>query len=605
MTRNFHTMLFRKILCAAICAVSLFSFRIEGDAQGYTQTPVTISKDKVRGGDGKIYYSHTVLERQTLYSIAKVYGVSIDEICAANPDMKLKEEGTKKGSVIFIPVKENVSVPGSAAGNPAADKTEVKADDKPAGNKPVAEPSQAAGKPAGDSKPAAGTGNKPEKNVQDKPAQQEYKVHVVKWYEDIEDIADQYSVSVEDLMTFNGLKSKKLKKRQKIRIPLGPVTGPVVEPETEEPAEPVVTEPQQKPVVKEEEDNFSFNRKSKVNALLMMPLGASGKFNENSMDFYSGALIALEKLKKEGIDIDLSVYDVASSLPITAERLAASDFAIGPVSRDQVEKVLGMAPENTAVISPLDPRTADLVEGHPNMIQAPATTLEQYRDLLDWLRGERRAGDKVFVISEKGVAQSNGMALMNEALMESGIACSQYSYAILEGREAVNKLDGMMTKDGVNRIIINSESEAFVNDAVRNLATLIFRKFNIVLYSPSKIRSFDTIDPENLHSLKTRVSANYFVDYSSRDVSEFLLKYRALYNAEPTQFAFHGYDLTYYFIKHKSYYGRNWMERLERDVCTNLLQTDFKFVKNGNGGFTNNGIRRFVYNPDYTVTRVR
>ena len=79
-----------------------------------------------------------------------------------------------------------------------------------------------------------------------------------------------------------------------------------------------------------------------MNALLMMPLGASGKLNENSMDFYSGALIALEKLKKEGIDIDLSVYDVASSLPITAERLAASDFAIGPVSRDQVEKVLGI-----------------------------------------------------------------------------------------------------------------------------------------------------------------------------------------------------------------------------------------------------------------------
>ena len=100
----FQTMLFRKILCSAICAAGLFSFCIEGNSQAYTQTPITISKDKVRGGDGKIYYSHTVLERQTLYSIAKTYGVSIDEICAANPDMKLKEEGTKKGTVIFIPV---------------------------------------------------------------------------------------------------------------------------------------------------------------------------------------------------------------------------------------------------------------------------------------------------------------------------------------------------------------------------------------------------------------------------------------------------------------------------------------------------------------------
>ena len=118
-------MLFRKILCSAICAAGLFSFCIEGNSQAYTQTPITISKDKVRGGDGKIYYSHTVLERQTLYSIAKTYGVSIDEICAANPGMKLKEEGTKKGTVIFIPVKENAGAAVQNAGT-AVKETAVK-----------------------------------------------------------------------------------------------------------------------------------------------------------------------------------------------------------------------------------------------------------------------------------------------------------------------------------------------------------------------------------------------------------------------------------------------------------------------------------------------
>ena len=37
------------------------------DAQTYVNTPVEISKEKVRI-DGKICYSHIVLERQTLYS---------------------------------------------------------------------------------------------------------------------------------------------------------------------------------------------------------------------------------------------------------------------------------------------------------------------------------------------------------------------------------------------------------------------------------------------------------------------------------------------------------------------------------------------------------
>ena len=51
-------------------------------AQDYVSTPVTLSTEKVRMS-GKLYYSHVVLERQTLFSIAKAYGVSIEDIYAA------------------------------------------------------------------------------------------------------------------------------------------------------------------------------------------------------------------------------------------------------------------------------------------------------------------------------------------------------------------------------------------------------------------------------------------------------------------------------------------------------------------------------------------
>ena len=74
-------------------------------AQNYTQTPVTISKDKVRIG-GKVYYSHVVQERQTLFSICKAYGVTIDEVCEANPELDLRHNGTKLNSLILIPFKE-------------------------------------------------------------------------------------------------------------------------------------------------------------------------------------------------------------------------------------------------------------------------------------------------------------------------------------------------------------------------------------------------------------------------------------------------------------------------------------------------------------------
>ena len=76
-------------------------------AQEYANTPVSISKEKVRI-NGQVCYSHVVLERQTLFSISKAYNVSIDEIYRFNPT--IKETGLVKNSIIIIPVAEEETV---------------------------------------------------------------------------------------------------------------------------------------------------------------------------------------------------------------------------------------------------------------------------------------------------------------------------------------------------------------------------------------------------------------------------------------------------------------------------------------------------------------
>ena len=64
-------------------------------AQEYVSTPVEISKERVKI-NGKVCYSHIVLEKQTLYSISKAYEVSIEDIYRFNPSVR--EAGLKKNS---------------------------------------------------------------------------------------------------------------------------------------------------------------------------------------------------------------------------------------------------------------------------------------------------------------------------------------------------------------------------------------------------------------------------------------------------------------------------------------------------------------------------
>ena len=131
-------------------------------AQEYVPTPVTVSKEKVKL-NGKVYLSHVVLERQTLYSICKAYGVTEDDLYEANPS--LRETGLQKNAILLIPFRENA----------------------------VQE-------------------NSGESAVQKQTETSSYTEHTVKWYEDIEDIARRYDVTVKEIMDLNGLKSKKLNK---------------------------------------------------------------------------------------------------------------------------------------------------------------------------------------------------------------------------------------------------------------------------------------------------------------------------------------------------------------------------------------------------------
>ena len=525
-------------------------------AQNYTQTPVTISKDKVRIG-GKVYYSHVVQERQTLFSICKAYGVTIDEVCEANPELDLRHNGTKLNSLILIPFKEVSATV----------------------REETAQKEQAI----------------------EEAIQQGYIVHTVKWYEDIKDISRKYGVSVESIMEANGLTKKKLKNRQKIRIPVGTPSSATVEDTVVKKDSSITEKPDSTRTEEESEDDVIFARNHNLNAVLLLPLTAGKPAGSNNMDFYCGALLAVEDLANSGISTELSVYDVKQGkIPVTKERLDDADVVIGPISAKDLEATLEIAGSKTPVVSPLDQRAASLTENHRNFIQVPATYASQYADMTDWIRQDFRRGDKVFVIFEQDAGETEMGNALKELLSQSKLEFTEYSYNILANRNVVSRFTEMMTRDGINRVIIASENEAFVNDAVRNLNLMVHNKFKVILYSQSKIRSYDNIDVANLHNLNLHVSSSYLIDYDDPMVKAFLLRYRALYKTEPTQFAYQGYDVTRFFLAAAAEYGRNWRRKLPKMELTRLLQANYRFRETGDG-YTNQGVRRVVYGPDFSM----
>ena len=526
-------------------------------AQDYVPTPVTISTEKVKL-NGKVYYAHLVMERQTVFSIAKAYGVTEQDLYDANPS--LRETGLQKSSILLVP----------------ADKQNVEENAAPA-----------------------------TQQVQ----QDEYKEHTVRWYEDIDDIARRYNVSVQEIMDYNNLKTRKLTTRQVLRIPLRkgdtPVFTPVtpVEESTVEQAEPVtgvVTEEEEVRIEKAEDNTYMFSHpKDVVDFTLLLPLKVGNSATEANMDFYSGVLMALRDLEAEGLKVNMHVHDLYAGMP-DVDAMCKSDFVLGPVASRDVEVILQMIDGRVPLVSPLDQKAASLSTSYRKFIQAPASADNQYEDLAQWIQDDFTHGDKILFVSEKNASNVQAAVNIRAAMARRQLEYEILNYAVTEGRSIPETLAPMLDKGGVNRVLVASENEAFVGDVVRNLGIMLGRGFDIVMYAPSKVRNFDSIDGTTLHDVSSHISTAYHVNYGSPEVDSFVHAYRALFCTEPSQFAFQGYDTACYFVRSVARHGWVWTNKLGLER-SHGLHTDFLFEADDNDNRRNVAIRRIIYQPDYTT----
>lgn len=117
-----------------------------------------------------------------------------------------------------------------------------------------------------------------------------------------------------------------------------------------------------------------------------------------------------------------------------------------------------------------------------------------------------------------------------------------------------------------------------------------------------------TIELNYYHHLQLHLISPFYIDYNKAEVKQFLEKCRKKYGYEPYEtsamgynFCMLGYDVGYYFLSALRQYGKDFSQCLG-SMETRLLLSPYRFAREGEGGYLNQGFNMIRYNPDFTIT---
>jgi LysM repeat protein/ABC-type branched-subunit amino acid transport system substrate-binding protein len=336
--------------------------------------------------------------------------------------------------------------------------------------------------------------------------------------------------------------------------------------------------------------------------------------SENYLQFYEGVLLAVDSLKRAGMQIVLHVFDSQQNADSIRKYIYSSffletDLIIGPVFPNVQDEVAAIAAKNRIpIVSPLSAQSR-VLNSNPYYFQ-----INPSRDFLIYktaeLIAEEYFNSNFVVIKTSHSANTDErkvVDIVREKLTPSGYWNNQGGLLYKEvnfNRDGVNGLRQALSKEKENVIFVSSMNEGDLSVVLSNVNN-IARNYPVTLIGFNRYDQFHSIQVEFYHNLRLQYLAPYWVDYSHPETIKFLEKFRRYYHTDPGNYGMQGYDVAFYFLNALKNFGKDFEECLPY-LQVHLAQGSYQFEKQSAfGGYMNQGVSVISYEPGFDVVRKR
>ena len=531
-------------------------------------TEVVTPKDIVV--DGFVY--HEVLAKETLYGISSQFKVSTSSLKNNNPF--LLSEGLQIGQILKIPLAK--------VENPMAMDGFKPYLVRPKDTKfSIAKQNNISIEELEKINPNSVEGLKIDDIIylptEGKTAIEDgFSVHEVKKGETIFSISKLYGIPQEELIKENPELKDGLKEGMLIKISQRAVVL-----NSNQFAEPEVRG-------KEIKLAFLFPFMSKKDSLNL----ESDRLMNATTDFYFGAMIALDSLKRRGMNIKASAFDTEKSVAVSrkiAERNNLKDFdlLIGPMYLNVMEAVSNdIKKDSVWLVSPLSEKSHMHIK-NPRIIQATPQVEQLEKEMIRYIT-EKYNGQKVILIHDE-----NNIEHLNYVVNQLQSKIPQKKIKIIQSKKGYitseRLKEGLVPEEEVWFVLV-TQNEVLTADVVQNIGVLP-EDINLTLFAFDMGKVYEKIDNRKLARIKFHYPSYSFQNYENKSFEQFSKTYQQKYNGLPSEYSVKGFDLTYDMLLRLS---EDSVE-LKDQGYSERLWNKFNYADNPGGGLENHGIYILAY----------
>ena len=317
-----------------------------------------------------------------------------------------------------------------------------------------------------------------------------------------------------------------------------------------------------------------------------------------SSDFYFGMEMAKEFCDSIGIKTKIKVIDTQNDLSVIKEKISSTNWkGINAIIGPLVPKNFDFFSRNSQIsdIPIISPLSTKEIDGDKNLYQSVGRLKRLRKVMMNYIKNEIDSTQNLLIITD-----SINFKIAYE--FKKSFSKAHFVQSEKGGFVIPELIDSLLVDSLKNQVIFESQNLGLAANVTSLLNSQVGKDRDVQLFSSLRTSIYDNVNISRKHL--GNIKFTYLNDNFPRETIErqkFKDNFLKKYGNYPSKESYRAFDVTMDVILRLAYQNKIFSDKIEE---TNYIENKFKYLPDQGGGYSNFGFY-ILQNKDYEIIEIK